>query len=878
MSFEPTQVQPGVDPNMYTLIDPDAIPYPLTDVESLASAAETLRTKGQDLLDGAEDLRSTWKGLDAHYEAPESEKLFSKMEPVATRGEDLQSDLSTVADALEELAEAAKTARRSLNNLRIDAQGLWNRNHDKPIWWLTKDEQTDEWALLENIRIKDAVNSAWSTFNQAENDCANKISALFGGPTYVSSGEGGGKDVRVYGLAPDAGERDLSLDQALSFEGLNSRFNDFAGWAGNKIDPSNVEWGNDAGQAVWDVVVTDTLWGAGVGLYSKLGFWNPKSGWRFDLSGRWENFKAAWKGAALDTAALVGVHDEHGWLWDPGEGGREGWGAGWDRWLGNVEASKDELVEGYTAWSTREDGTSYSNTTMVANAAMFTGGLPLKAAKIVLGTGVDAPNGKHSSDSPDSEEEGGSGKSTAHGGPGTNGWPSSPLPQRPGGGALTTERFEHSLKTVRESLLDPNRLRPAPSGRPDRPNPAPTPDSGSDGPSQQLGTPQRGGTPNDQEGRTPPARPGDKGAQERPEKEDKEDAGLPGRAGEKPGAPAPPGRPASESPRVRENGQDDGPVQHRDDDQEEAGKPGEEPKRPDTAAAGGAGGGADDPPKDRTTTGGGDDEGADDPSGEGGASGSQQNPGAPEQPSPGAPGGGGADGKGDGSLLTPDPSRPEYLPPDDSRMDPALAPEVLNAVKNTPGVRQLSFNDAEYQQIIKNLSNKPYGQQTAEMILETPVTKMKGFSGIVAALKDQREIESKNQEIRLALDIHRSGVPVEDIEFRGKDKSTGEDLDVAVVDDTGNTVRGYQAYLPSPDSLDPMKSARKKLAKQLPFEADTENQVGVVEMRMDSGDVPYGDIEAMEAWAKKRNLSLHLHFKDDTITLPRGTQIYKEGN
>ncbi|WP_017558623.1 hypothetical protein [Nocardiopsis baichengensis] len=612
MSFEPTQPQSGVDPNMYTLIDPDAIPYPLTDVESLASAAETLRTKGQDLLDGAEDLRSTWKGLDAHYEAPESEKLFSKMDPVATRGEDLQSDLSTVADALEELAEAAKTARRSLNNLRIDAQGLWNRNHDKAIWWLTKDEQTDEWALLENIRIKDAVNSAWSTFNQAENDCANKISALFGGPTYVSPGEGGGKDVRVYGLAPDAGERDLSLDHALSFEGINGRFNDFAGWAGNKIDPSNVEWGNDAGQAVWDVVVTDTLWGAAVGLTTKLGYWGPKSGWRFDLSGRWENFKAAWKGAALDTAALVGVHDEHGWLWEPGEGGREGWGAGWDRWLGNVEASKDELVEGYTAWSTREDGTSYSNTTMIANAAMFTGGLPLKAAKLVLGAGVDAPNGKHSSESPDSEEEGGSDKSAAHGGPGTNGWPSSPLPQRPGGGAPTTERFEHSLKTVRESLLDPNRLRPAPSGRPDRPNPAPTPDSGSDSPSQQPGTPQRGGTPNDQEGRTPPARPGDKGAQERPEKEEKEDAGLPGRAGEKPGAPAPPGRPASESPRVRENGQDDGPVQHRDDDQEEAGKPGEEPKRPDPAAAGGAGGDADDPPKDRTTTGGGDDEGADD--------------------------------------------------------------------------------------------------------------------------------------------------------------------------------------------------------------------------------------------------------------------------
>ncbi|WP_017558634.1 hypothetical protein [Nocardiopsis baichengensis] len=70
MSFEPTQLQLGVDPNMFTLIGPDAIPYRLTDVESLTSAVETLRNGGEDLLDGAEDLCSTWQGLEVQYEAP----------------------------------------------------------------------------------------------------------------------------------------------------------------------------------------------------------------------------------------------------------------------------------------------------------------------------------------------------------------------------------------------------------------------------------------------------------------------------------------------------------------------------------------------------------------------------------------------------------------------------------------------------------------------------------------------------------------------------------------------------------------------------------------------------------------------------------------
>ena len=115
MSFEPTEPQDGVDPNPFTLIDPEAIPYPLTDVWSLNYAAETLRSGGEDIASGAEDMRSTWQGLQAHYEAPESETLFAKMDPVVDRGDGLESDLATVAGALEDLAEAAKTARGELN-------------------------------------------------------------------------------------------------------------------------------------------------------------------------------------------------------------------------------------------------------------------------------------------------------------------------------------------------------------------------------------------------------------------------------------------------------------------------------------------------------------------------------------------------------------------------------------------------------------------------------------------------------------------------------------------------------------------------------------------------------------------------------------------
>ncbi|OOC56379.1 MULTISPECIES: hypothetical protein [Nocardiopsis] len=633
MSFEPTQPQDGVDSNMFTLIDPEAIPYPLTDVWSLNYAAETLRTGGEDLFGGAEDMRSTWRGLQAHYEAPESEALFSKMDPVVTKGEDISGDLATVAAALEDLAEAAKTARRSLNTLRIEAQGFWNRHHDEKVWWLTEDEETDEWALTENMRLKDAVNAAWATFNEAENDCASRISAVFGGPAYASPGQAGGDGVLVYGLPTDAGERDLSLETAFSFEGVNSFANDAAAWAGSEFHPSQMDWGNDKGQALWDTVVTDALWGSAVGLTTKLGYWHPENGWRFDASGRWENAKAAWDDAKMDAAALIGIHDDHGWLWDPGAGGREGWGAGWDRWTDNLDASKDELWEGHTAWSTREDGTAYSNTTIGANVALMTGGLPLKLAKIVLGTGVGGSGGMPSDGSEGSEGSGdfggsgGSDKSTSQGGPGTGEWPSSPLPNAGEGSRPTGERFENPLTVLRESLLDPNRFRenPSPSPRPDTPS-TPAPDSGGERPSQKPTTPQSGDTPQPQDSGTPPDRPSGEGDQTEP-RPDGEVADAPSRPEEKPGAASSPPRPESESQRGEteaprgeddpgerpprrdedvENSQDDDPTQRRDDEQEGTGGPREEQGRPEPATGGGSdgGGGGDDPPQDRTGTGG----------------------------------------------------------------------------------------------------------------------------------------------------------------------------------------------------------------------------------------------------------------------------------
>lgn len=463
--FEPTEAQSGVDPNMFTLIDPETIPYPLTDVWSLNFAAEKLRSGGEDLAGDAEDMRSTWTGLQAHYSAPESDDLFSKMDPVVTRGEGIEADLGTVAGSLEDLSEAAATARRKLNTLRIEAQGFYNRNKDKAVWWLDKDDETDEFALLENIRLKDEVNTAWSAFNEAENTCATTISSVYGGAAYVAPDQARGEDVIVYGLPTDMGEREMDFTTLFT----NSA-NGMAAWFDEEywISPDEVRFGDGTGigQAAWDTIVTDILWGSAVGLVSFSGVWSPQNGWRLDPSGRFDNLKNNGWDALVDAATLVGVHDDRGWLFDSDTGG-----ASWARWTGNLGDVVAEKWEAHTSWSHKDDDPEYTGATSTINTVLLVGGLPLKVVKglLTLGPGGHVGDGDGAgSDRPgfgDDDQH-----SPEHGRPLSG--ESSPWPRDgDAGSAPTGERFDHGLDILRESLLDPNRYRDAPTPQPDRPSP-----------------------------------------------------------------------------------------------------------------------------------------------------------------------------------------------------------------------------------------------------------------------------------------------------------------------------------------------------------------------------------------------------------------------
>lgn len=413
--FEPTEAQTGVGYNYLTLIDPDAIPYPETDTWSLNYAAETIRTGGQELGSITESMEATWQGLQEHHNAPESETLFAAVGPVATIGEGLESDLATVATALEDLAEAAAEARRKLNSLRIEAQVFVRGLEDREFWWLTKDEDNDDWSMQTNFALKSDVNSAWSDFTAAEIACANTINGLFGGATFTNPDDATGADNElVYGdsrLMFDPGENLHTASQAYVAFALDSTTE----WAGQHFNPESVQFDNSDVQAAWDALALGMVWGPAQGVVTKFGYWHEKNGWASNNEEYLENLEMTWTDTALEAGELFGVRNEDGWLYDPrSDDPSENLSWGW--WWDNAKNSGEELWEGHSAWSKRESDPEYQQTYTAINTIMLVTG-PIRIGVEVLNLG----NGR-SGDGTGTESGSESGPFGGQGtGPGTGG-------------------------------------------------------------------------------------------------------------------------------------------------------------------------------------------------------------------------------------------------------------------------------------------------------------------------------------------------------------------------------------------------------------------------------------------------------------------------
>ncbi|MDA0566657.1 hypothetical protein LG943_20420 [Streptomonospora sp. S1-112] len=326
-------------------IAPGAIEIPPVDLEKLETAAEAIKNDGQDIFDIGQDIKSDWAGLAAVYSAPEEDILFEAVDPVATKGTQVQSASAVAGDALLTFAEEVRPILERWKSLKADAAAMQRHIADNAEW--DKDEaKVEEFNTLNNDLIK-----VQNDFMAAERDCANKITALFGGTTFVAVEPGTdpdlGPNTQAYGYTE--APRDVATPWAIPQQ-------------------HDAAWYVDVGAAVGDFAwafVTDPA--------SSIGAYNPATEtWTADADQMMANAAEFWHGTAVGAMSLMGVSVENGLSFQS----LEATGAAWA-----------DMAHAFFPWTELEDRPGYAGTTA---------GLNITADVIAvasIASGVGAPVG-----------------------------------------------------------------------------------------------------------------------------------------------------------------------------------------------------------------------------------------------------------------------------------------------------------------------------------------------------------------------------------------------------------------------------------------------------------------------------------------------------
>ncbi|MFF1353326.1 hypothetical protein [Streptomyces sp. NPDC058297] len=160
-------------------IDPAGIPHFTGNLDEVEKSATGVHTAAKNLAEHGHGVHSTFQGLSAFYQAPEAEKLFSSTHTIPTKADSLKGELFTVATALEDYATAVRPIVQRIEHIRAQA-----------VTFAASVEGDDDWhkdadKVSKNTGLRSDLAAALEDFATAQNDCANKISALAGGHHYM---------------------------------------------------------------------------------------------------------------------------------------------------------------------------------------------------------------------------------------------------------------------------------------------------------------------------------------------------------------------------------------------------------------------------------------------------------------------------------------------------------------------------------------------------------------------------------------------------------------------------------------------------------------------------------------------------------------------
>ncbi|NYI97272.1 hypothetical protein HNR12_003549 [Streptomonospora nanhaiensis] len=336
------------------LIDPDSIFIPDVNPDALEDAAADLRTQGGNIAESGGAVKSSWSDLRDHYVAPEAETLFAVMDPVSEKDDEVDVDLGQVAAALETFAETARDLKAQLVQAKADAQDF--------LASIEGDDDWDDGGFLggesdkvgEHNDLLNRVNSLAHRYWAAERDCANAITALFGGTRFVGADADGGQ--------PREGE--VVYGTAEPFSDVETP------WGSPQ---STDHWGHvDLVHGAGDVLMgTLEDFGGAIGLHGD-------EGWLWQ-GGSWtDNFGGYWGDSIAGLGAMVGVYNPEtgefttslGEAWDVARGA---WG---------------DAIHGLFPWTELGERPGYVFGTLLTNVGMIAGGAALSATGLGAVVGV----------------------------------------------------------------------------------------------------------------------------------------------------------------------------------------------------------------------------------------------------------------------------------------------------------------------------------------------------------------------------------------------------------------------------------------------------------------------------------------------------------
>ncbi|WP_304452820.1 DNA/RNA non-specific endonuclease [Nocardiopsis sp. YSL2] len=335
-------------------INPSQIPVPRIDADELEGLGQSIRTAGAGIAESGGDIVSAWGGLSGIYEAPESETLLAAVNPVGTKGDDIEPAAATTGDALIAFAERVRELKPRLSGLRADAVELRTRINADEDW--RKDEDLHE----EHETLLSDVNAAVAEYQEAERECANAITALYGGPTFLAADALGGR-------APGDDEIPYGFEEVPEGAAMP--------W-GTSQDFDH-PWYVDA----WDGGA-DLVTGFAQDLGGLTGVWHDGQwAWSyFEQDGR-DNFSGYMEENLEGLSLLTGFYD-------PTKPEGDQWGVdSVDEWWGNFAPVAYEVGQGIVPTDEWDDRPGYVITQGVINVGSIVGGVVLTA------TGIGAPVG-----------------------------------------------------------------------------------------------------------------------------------------------------------------------------------------------------------------------------------------------------------------------------------------------------------------------------------------------------------------------------------------------------------------------------------------------------------------------------------------------------